>query len=400
MDHLIQHTLHRFRHIANYDFAGEKKTSYREKVRNEKEVQKLIDDLTLKIKPYRNTNLPELSSTETEELKNTVTASLLAFDQKQPFLDKPFLKFFIDLGYLEVTEAFIARAGKEDRGLTAEEVFQAIRNVWIMNSLQIMWGLPLELTPSIYAYSMLYPYTDNFLDDPHIDLQDKNRFTHKLTKVLKGEKQIPSNDHEGRVFELIQEIESQYDRKEFPQVYESILLIQEAQIESLKQDQERRMTEEEILPISFFKGGASVLADAFLVKGSLSEKESIFSFEYGTFLQLLDDLQDAVKDKADGHQTIFSIKDKRGGSDTNIEKLMAYIFKANAPVHEDAEAMVFMKEVVRTFSLLLVMDAVGKNPSVVSRKLYKRLASYSKVRLTFHKKIAESEITGTKLLKA
>jgi hypothetical protein len=42
-----------------------------------------------------------------------------------------------------------------------------------MNSLQIFWGLPLEMTPSVYAYSMLYPYTDNFLDNPEVNSEEK-----------------------------------------------------------------------------------------------------------------------------------------------------------------------------------------------------------------------------------
>ena len=29
-------------------------------------------------------------------------------------------------------------------------------------------GLPVEVTPAVFAYSMLYPYTDNYLDDPAI----------------------------------------------------------------------------------------------------------------------------------------------------------------------------------------------------------------------------------------
>jgi hypothetical protein len=49
-------------------------------------------------------------------------------------------------------------------------------------------------------------------------------------------------------------------------------------------------TVDKILPISFFKGGTSVLADAFLVKGNLNIKEMHFAFAYGSFLQLLDDL--------------------------------------------------------------------------------------------------------------
>ncbi len=384
-DHLIQFALNNFLNMDYYNFVGIKKTSSLRKIINEKEIQKLLDSIISKIKSYKNIN-HELSIEDSEEIKKIIIPHLLEFDKGKYFFDKPFLKFFIDKGYLDVAEEFINRAKKEDSNLAGEEIFQAMRNVWIMNSLQIIWDMTLELTPSIYAYSMLYPYTDNHLDSPDIDFKEKSKFNHKLTKTLKGEKQIPSNAHENRVFTLIQDIESQYNREDFSQVYESILLIQEAQIESLKQDQNATMTDNDILPISFFKGGSSVLADAFLVKGNLSKEEMEFSFEYGAFLQLLDDLQDTIEDKTEGHQTIFSINDKIN-LDKNINKLISYIFKVNTPNSGDSQAMVFMKEVISSCTLIMVMDAVGRNHSLVSKKLYKKLESYSKVRLSFYKKM-------------
>lgn len=389
-NHLIQFALKNFLNVDYYEFDRIHKTSSLRKIINEKKIQKLLDNLISKIKSYKNINPDELSPKDSEEIKKIVISYLLELDRGKYFFDKPFLKFFLDNGYLDVAEEFINRAKKEDGNLTGKEIFQAMRNVWIMNSLQIIWGMSIELTPSIYAYSMLYPYTDNLLDSLDIDLQEKDKFNHKLTKTLKGEKQIPSNAHENRVFALFQDIEFQYNRADFSQVYESILLIQEAQIKSLKQDQNTTMTDDDILPISFFKGGSSVLADAFLVKGNLSKEEMEFSFEYGAFLQLLDDLQDTIEDKIEGHQTIFSINDKVD-LDKNIYKLISYIFKVNTPNSGDSQAMVFMKDVISSCSLIMVMDAVGKNHSIVSKKLYKKLESYSKVRLSFYKKV-ESQL--------
>jgi len=379
---LIQYSLNNFLNMDNFDFSRINKTSYLRKILNEKEIQKLLDSLISKIKSYKNINPYELSIKDSEEIKKIIISHLLVFDKGKYFFDKPFLKFFIDKGYLDVAEDFINRAKKEDGNLSGEEIFQAMRNVWIMNSLQIIWGMSLDLTPSIYAYSMLYPYTDNLLDNKDLDLQEKSRFNHILTKTLKGEKQISSNDHENRVFALIQDIESQYNREDFTQVYDSILFIQEAQIESLKQDQNTTMTEDDILPISFFKGGSSVLADAFLVKGNLSKEEMEFSFEYGAFLQLLDDLQDTIEDKVEGHQTIFSINDKVI-LDKNIHKLISYIFEVNTPNSGDSQAMVFMKEVIGSCSLIMVMDAVGRNHSCRKKSFFSFKKAIQKFRIIF-----------------
>ncbi|NLY46856.1 MAG: hypothetical protein GX053_12845 [Tissierella sp.] len=393
---LIKNALDDYLCCDTPNFRGIKKTSYLKKIINEKEIENLLEKLIAEIEPYKGKNPEELTPKETNKIKEIIVSYLLIFDKKKYFFDQPFLSFFIDKGYLNIAEEFVARARKEDSNLKPYEVFQAIRNVWIMNSLQIIWGIPLELTPSIYGYSMLYPYTDNYLDDPNIDTVDKSKFNLILSKVLNGEKQISNNNHENRVFELVGNIESQYNRNNYPKVYESILLIQEAQIESLTQDQETKMTIEEILPISFFKGGSSVLADAFLVKGNLSDDEMQFSFDYGTFLQLLDDLQDAIEDKMEGHQTIFSIHRKHEKFDENINKLISYIFKVNTPVEGESDTMTLMKEVISSCTLIMIMDAVGRNQTQVSKGFYKKLELYSKVRLSFYKKL---ELRINELLK-
>ena len=392
---LINQSLKDFLNCHIPDYKGFEKTSYLKKIINEKEIESLLEELIAEMQPYRDEISKELSPREIERIKEIIVSYLLEFDKRKFFFDKPFLKFFIDKGYLNVAEEFISRAKKEDGHLKPIEIFQAIRNVWIMNSLQIIWGVPLELTSSIYGYSMLYPYTDNFLDNPEIDLVKKNNFNKKLKKKIEGEKQRPDDPHENRVFELIEEIESQYNRDEYTKVYESIVLIQDAQIQSLNQGQSIKMTVDNILPISFFKGGSSVLADGFLVKGNLSKDEMQFSFKYGAFLQLLDDLQDAIEDRAQGHQTIFSIQEDEK-LDENINRLISYIFKVNTSIQGESQSMVFMKEVISSCTLIMIMDAVGRNQTLVSRKFYNKLESYSKVRLSFYRKL---ELRINELLK-
>jgi hypothetical protein len=241
------------------------------------------------------------------------------------------------------------------------------------------------MTPSIYAYSMLYPYTDNFLDDPEVHAHDKIQFNERLTKVLKGENLSPTNFIEEKVFSLVGQIESQYNRDTYPEVFESLMLIQRAQTESMKQDKSELLTCDEILPVSFFKGGTSVLADAFLVKGNLNIDEMRFAFEYGAFLQLLDDLQDAKADKSDSHQTLFSIKKDNELIDDEVRALISFIFKVNSPDKSDPQIMSLMKEVISNCTLTMVMDAAGRNSDQISHKLYKELESCSKVRLPFYK---------------
>lgn len=384
-DTLLKRAINDYMNCNKSIFEGLRKVPFLEKVLNEREIRKLVERLMNEMKPYRSKNPKEMSSTETDELKKIFTSYILDLDKRKLFFDRPFLKFFLDQGYLNAAEEFIERAKKEDGCLTSEEIFQAIRNVWIMNSLQIFWEISVKITPSTYAYSMLYPYTDNFLDNPEISMKDKVRFNERLTRILSGEKISTINFHENRVLALVEHIESQFSRDDYPQVFQSVQLIQEAQVESLRQDQKAKMAYDDILSISFFKGGSSVLADAFLVKGELTNEEMHFAFGYGAFLQLLDDLQDTLTDRKDEHQTLFSIMSKNEIIDDGVNRLISYIMQVNNPQVEDTQAMTLMKEVIRSCTLIMVMEAVGKQPKVISEKLYRQLESYSKVRLTFYK---------------
>ncbi len=372
-----------------------KKVSLIKKIWNEREINKLFEKLINDLEPYRTkiqeglNNTADLSSSEIEEVKFIVTEFLIKADKRKLLFDKPFIKFFIEQGYLDAAEKFITTARKEAPQLKDEEIFQALRNVWIMNSLQIYWGLPVEMTPSVYAYSMLYPYTDNFLDNPEYSREEKIKFNKRLYGVLNGEKLTPESFIEEKIFSLVNQIESQYCRDTYPEVYESLRLIQEAQTESMRQDGDKVLTYDSILPISFFKGGTSVLADAFLVKGKLTINEMHFAFTYGTFLQLLDDLQDAIVDKKDNHQTLFSTKRNNELIDNEVTRLILYIFKVNVANESDTKFMTLMKGVISSCTLIMIMDAAGRNPEIVSSELYKELESYSKVRLMYYKKFED-----------
>jgi len=373
-----------------------KKVSFIKKIRNERALKRLSQKLIHDLEPYKTelqeklNSEPDFSSPEMKRVKSIVTDFMLEADKRKLVFDRSFLNFFMEQGYLEVAQEFITRARKEDSELKSEEIFQAMRNVWIMNSLQIFWGLPLEMTPSVYAYSMLYPYTDNFLDNPEVNSEEKIKFNQRLSKVLNGEFLTPTNFIEEKVFSLVGQIESQYIRDEFPEVFDSLRLIQEAQTESTKQDKDELLAYDKILPISFFKGGTSVLADAFLVKGNLNIKEMHFAFAYGSFLQLLDDLQDAVVDKKDNHQTLFSIRNNNELIDNEVRSLISFIFKANTTDESDTPIMSLMKEVITSCTLVMIMDAAGRNPELISHRLYKELESYSKVRLSFYKEFEDT----------
>ena len=81
----------------------------------------------------------------------------------------------------------------------------------------------MHLTPSIFAYSMLYPYTDNYLDDPATSRGAKLAFSDRFRRRLDGDAVEPFNDREATIWRLVELIEEQYARADWPEVYASLL---------------------------------------------------------------------------------------------------------------------------------------------------------------------------------
>ncbi|MFC1493602.1 hypothetical protein ACFL6O_06525, partial [candidate division KSB1 bacterium] len=52
------------------------------------------------------------------------------------------------------TDDFIKNVNSFNNKLELKNIYQAIRNVWIMNTLQLYLGRPIGHTPSVFAYSM------------------------------------------------------------------------------------------------------------------------------------------------------------------------------------------------------------------------------------------------------
>jgi hypothetical protein len=214
------------------------------------------------------------------------------------------------------TYEFISAAVKFDPDLPMQSIFQACRNVWIMNGVQILLGEKVCLSPSVFAYSMLYPYTDNFIDDPCVTNIQKAEFSLRFAKRLNGDEVEAENPVEIKIYELVAMIEKEWDRDLYPRLYQSLKAIHTAQtksIELIKSNRSDSLPSRRALMICAEKGGASVVADGYLVKGDLDSSLEAFLYVYGAYLQLLDDLQDLEEDAGNGLMTCFYIAPLKAG---------------------------------------------------------------------------------------
>jgi len=361
----------------------ENEISYFNKLKNEREIDKFRKKLFVELR-----NLSKQKNNK-GEWSNTILSLIKNIEFNIVGYESSCVDLFVNKGYSLVTDSFLDEARNFDSNIEVYDIFQAIRNVWIMNSIQILLDIEVELTPSIFSYSMLYPYTDNYLDNPQISLEDKINFNQRFKGWLLGEEGMPENSHEESIYRLVKNIENQYSRYENNKVFESLLFIYNAQEQSLIQQKGCILPfEKDIIGISFEKGGTSVLADGYLVKNQLSKEEVEFMFAYGVFLQLIDDLQDVKEDLDNNHMTIFSVLATKLPLDKLVNKLFWFIDEIlNHTNVFSCEESIEIKKVIQESCKVMILEAIAKNKKMFSRRYINQMEKYSMIRFSYYRKL-------------
>jgi hypothetical protein len=301
------------------------------------------------------------SESEQVSVRNRIVASFGLFAARALDLDEAAIDLLAE-EFLPIGTELAQRARHFDPTLGMGEIIQAARNAWTACGLQPLLGTRITLTPSILGYSLIYPYSDNYLDDERIAAETKCEFSQRFRGRLLGEHLPPTNDRERAIWKLIGLIETQYPRAQFPRVFECLLAIHQAQEQSIRQlyQEQQPNSITEVLRLSCAKGGTSVLTDACLVNGSLSEAESRFAFEWGVLLQLGDDLQDLRDDMSCGRTTVFSRAAASGKPlDDAALQLLAFSEKVSQRMDGLAHGTVTLKELLKMSWRSLIVRAVA-----------------------------------------
>ncbi len=292
--------------------------------------------------------------------EHRMLASFARFAQHALDLDQEQISLLTD-NFLPSGIEFARRARQFDPEISREDTIQACRNAWTACGLQPLLGAPAQITPSILAYSLLYPYSDNYLDCPDVPNQAKLLFSERFRQRLRGHAAPPLNAHEAAVWALVAMIEQQYPRSQFPDVFACLLAIHQAQEDSIGQlADDTEIDDAGLLRVSLAKGGTSVLVDAGLVRGSMTQEQSRVAFEWGALLQLGDDLQDVAEDLRRGSQTLFTHAAARGEPlDDLVLQLLAFCDCVAARMTRLPDGSERLKDLLKTSWRSLILDAIA-----------------------------------------
>lgn len=221
---------------------------------------------------------------------------------------------------------FLRRVRRFAPELSLDEIGQALRNYIVYAMFKVIHRSDVGFSMAGFGYSMLYPFTDNYIDSKSNSSEEKAEYNKIIHDKIEGKEIRTRTVYQRKTCDLLQAIESEYPRNLDSSAYLLLLMMLEAQENSIRQQQSAvLLTPEERLDISLYKGGISVLIDRFFVHKELTEEELILYLGLGFFLQLADDLQDIKSDSEQGYQTILTVDLSHGQEEKIINKMLHFV---------------------------------------------------------------------------
>ena len=133
--------------------------------------------------------------------QDRIVASFARFSATALDLEPETVKLLTD-DFLPVGTTLARWARQFDAGLSMADIIQACRNAWTACGLQPLLGERVGITPAILGYSLLYPYSDNYLDREDVSSAAKLRFCDRFRDRLRGERLAAQDDRENRTVDL------------------------------------------------------------------------------------------------------------------------------------------------------------------------------------------------------
>ncbi|UJR12318.1 hypothetical protein I4U23_016495 [Adineta vaga] len=335
------------------------------------------------------------------------------------------------------TIGFLNKGKRYDPAINFDELFKAGRLLWTMIAIQVEFNVPLAISDSLFGYTMLYPYTDDFVDSTSVSQEakkefarifhnrlligesnydPKSRFDGKQSKVTELQLPLllqPYADKIGKIFDMVKFVENDWARRgEHECVYMSLATIHDSQIKSTLQHARPRdgyaPTMAQIEQVSADKGGASLIAAGFLIEGHLTWAKMAYLEYLGFGMQLVDDLQDVPLDMENDHRTIFTQSIADGQTlDEPTARLIQYWycvpayekFADNYLVLSDAETDATLANYVYILIMkscvLLILEAASRLQKYYSKEFFRELMTFNPLPHKFLRRVGiENKVMG------
>lgn len=289
--------------------------------------------------------------------------------------------------FYEEMKDFLRHVRRFAPELSLEDIGQALRNYIVYAMFKVIHQSSEGFSLAGFGYSMLYPFTDNYIDSKSHTTQEKAEYNDIIRAQIEGRKVVTKTVHQKKTCDLLRAIESEYPRDEDNSAYLLLLMMLEAQENSIRQQHRKTLlTPEERLDISLYKGGISVLIDRFFVRKGLNDEELILYLGFGFFLQLADDLQDIKIDSEQGYQTILTVDLSPVQEERIVNRMLNFVHNTLGVFR--AENNLF-KNFVLDNCYQLILTSVVRSREFFSPQYLQQIEQYLPVKMNYLEQVRE-----------
>lgn len=358
------------------------------KMQNELYIQTVLNDIQKQLKIFPRFPIGRKKWTKkTQDILNNIlneeTIIGIHHSMDQQTLDS----------FQEELKDFLRHVRKFAPELSFAEIGQAIRNYTLYVMLKEIHQTKSGFHMVCFGYSMLYPFTDNYIDSIQYTDKQKLEYNQIIRDKLEGKEVHPTSLHQQKTCDLLQAIETEYPRDNNSTIFMLLLMMLEAQEESIRQQKKGfSLTCEERLDISLYKGGISVLIDRFFINKEITEADLNFYLGFGFFLQLVDDLQDIKEDSEQGNQTIFTVDFQSEQEESIVNKILHFIH--NLMTTYQAENDIFKNFILSNCYQLIYSSIIGSK-EFFSDEYIDQLENYLPITYPFLENMKKNQMDHT-----
>lgn len=286
--------------------------------------------------------------------------------------------------FVREAKRFIDRVRAFDGELDQAQIWQAFRNYLIYAVIVDMQGERQNAGDQILAYSLLYPYTDNYIDNEKIPKECKEHYNRMIADKLRGGSVTPRGLLEERtclLLDMILRVCSEPAGKRVSGILLQLLYAQSSSIggqlaevsgvTSVPIFSER--SQDRILETSIWKGSTSVVADYLFSTPHWTQEEETFYRKFGFLLQMIDDLQDIEEDKRSGNRTLMAECRELPVREKYVNRLLWYSWRV---ITEFEPVNPRLKEFILKNCVAIILDAVCVNAQFFSKAYLETLKPY------------------------
>lgn len=162
--------------------------------------------------------------------------------------------------------------------------------------------LDIKTRKSLFAASAIHPAQDDYIDKKQVTKE----VIDIIDRAIRGEKVQCNITEIIPVIRLIELIYENYPVKDNPILMEILLELNKWQIYSTEQKKRENIDEDELLKISFMKGGYAFAFYGYIALGKMDMLQFRHFFGMGAIFQIMDDLHDIEIDLENNVETIWT----------------------------------------------------------------------------------------------